>query len=72
MARYFKKGEENRNAKLTPEEVDWIYETFPHNRPTQKQAAKRLGIAVNTLQRIINGELWRHRHPAYKHLYKDS
>ncbi|MGG2111786.1 NUMOD4 motif-containing HNH endonuclease [Lysinibacillus pakistanensis] len=54
-------GENNRNAKLTLENIKEIRETYvPYSKEFgAKQLAKRFGITSKTVGRIIRKELWK-------------
>ena len=55
-----KPGEENRNAKLTEEQIREIRETYARGEMGCRLLAKRYLLALSTIQRIVNRESWKH------------
>jgi hypothetical protein len=61
-ARYVLSGEKNPNSRITDEIVDEIHRLFGP-RPTQREFAAMHKISVKAIQRVLRGDLWKHRHP---------
>lgn len=57
--RWFYRGEDHPNAKLTEEQVKRIRK-LRHNKVRIKSIAKRFGIAWQTVMDITNRKIWKH------------
>ena len=52
-------GSKNGKAKLTESEVLLIRQLF-NSGLSKKELAKRFGVAITTIERIVNRQTWKH------------
>ena len=56
---YFRKCQDHPYAKLTNEQVTEIRTLYEAGGITQKELAKRYGVSISQICKIVNGYYWR-------------